>query len=515
MTSPHTNEAPEKDARVSSVFDKTEEDSYRSPPAVNPQDLGKRARTAIKWSGVSMVARNGMGLISTAILARMLAPADYGLLGMAMVVTGFVSMFRDLGTSMAVVQRREISGSLLSTIFWANIATSVALLTFTILAAPLAAAFFTEPRLTALIMALAPTFVISSFSVVQQSLLQREVEFDRLAKVEVASSLASYSVGIACAFLGWGVWSLVAQAYAAPLTLAILLWINADWRPSRTFSITDLRAISRFSLNLVAYNSINYWARTADNALIGRFIGPAALGYYAMAYRLMTYPIAAVSGLVGRILIPVLSRLQDDQKAFREAYLRTVSAISIVTFPLLVGGSVLARPMVDAVFSSKWEPMVSPLIVLCLVGVNQSIATMTGNIYVAKGRTDLMFQVGSACTAIYLIGIVVGLNWGVFGVSVGYGIADLLATAVDYSFSFRLIGLTIGRFARAIQWPVLGCGVMAITASLASPPLLAWTSPRIGLCAATLLAVIVYITFNFCFNREQSIAFLSILRNRR
>ncbi len=274
-----------------------------------------------------------MGFLSTAILARVLAPADYGLMAMVVVVTGFAAIFRDLGTASALVQRKDLTHRLISSVFWMNVAMGMLIALLIAAISPLMALFFKEPRVAVLLCGLAPSFIVSSFSIVQQSLLQRDMVFSRISQFEVLAAGISYLTAIAAALNGWGVWSLVLQQYASCVCMVVLLWRAAEWRPSFAFAWADVRSLSRYSFNLAAYSIFNYWARRTDSALIGRYLGSASLGYYGMAYRLMQYPGQLINGLIGRVLFSTLSKLQDDDETFLRTYLKVVGAIALLTSP--------------------------------------------------------------------------------------------------------------------------------------------------------------------------------------
>lgn len=469
----------------------------------HPASLKQRTASGARWSAVSHFAKQGIGFLCTAILARLLAPSEYGLLGMAVIVTGFAGMFSDLGTSSALIQRQTMSQRMLSSLFWANLVIGLFLTLIVAAISPLAAVFFREPRVALLLCALAPAFIVSSLSVIQKSTWQRDLLFRALSQTEIAAAATGGAVAVAAALAGWGVWSLVWQLYAASLAQGILLWSLVRWKPRWVFAWEDFRSVRRYSLHLVAFNAVNYWARTADNTLIGRYLGPASLGFYSMAYRLMQYPAIAVSGLLGRVLFPAFSRIQHDDEAFRRAYLKTVGLISLITFPMMLGLLALARPLVHVLLSAKWDPIVTPVMILALVGANQSVATTTGNIYTAKGRTDLMFWVGMFNSAIYVTGIIVGLRWGIIGVAACYGIADLIVTPIDFFFAFRLIKLRFRSVWAQTSRPLLSSVLMAALVYLTSPVVFGALNKAPALALLVAMGAGLYVAINWTTNRPQ------------
>ena len=209
-----------------------------------------KAATGIRWSSVSQAARQLMQFATMIVLARLLAPADFGLVGMATVVSGFVALFKDLGTSAAVIQKENISNELLVSIFWVNAVFGIITTVILFALAPLIASFYHEPRVILILRALSVTFCISGFSIMQQALLERGLAFNVLARLEIIATAIGSTVGIGTALLGAGVWCLVYQSIAIVAVTTGQLWLSADWKPRWTFHWQEVKAVSGYSLNL-------------------------------------------------------------------------------------------------------------------------------------------------------------------------------------------------------------------------------------------------------------------------
>lgn len=414
--------------------------------------------SGIKWSSLSQFGRQAIQFATTMVLARLLQPSDFGLVGMATVVTGFVGIFKDLGTSAAVIQKKELSQELLSTIFWLNAVFGAAAGAAVFFTSPMAAQYYRDPRLVPLLQALSATFAVSGVTILQQSMLARDLEFDAIAKIELASSFAGAVVGIAAALRGQGAWSLVYQTLAMTVVATALLWRRSGWRPSLCFEVREIKSIGSFSMNLTGYSILNYFSRNVDYLLIGRYLGASELGYYTLAYRLMLYPLQSVSSVVSRVMFPVYSRMQDDLESFRRAYLDIIGMIAMVTFPMMAGLWIVAEPFIVAFYGEKWRPVVLLLLILAPAGLLQSIVTTVGTIYQARGRTDWMFRIGIVTSLVAVAAIVTGLQWGVVGVASCYAAATALLVVPNLYFPFRLIGLPFGEALRRL-YPVLACSL--------------------------------------------------------
>jgi O-antigen/teichoic acid export membrane protein len=268
--------------------------------------------SGIKWSAISYLGRQGMQFLTTAILARLILPDQFGLVGMALVVIGFLNIFKDLGTSSALIQRERLSSELLSSIFWINVLFGLFAMLLTAILAPLVADFYQEPQVTSILRGFSIIFPISGLSILHQSLLQRDQDFNKLGRIEIGAALVGSIVGISAALLGSGAWSLVYQSLAVTLMTTSLLWVMTPWRPNLYFSIEEVKSISNYSLNLVGFSIFNYFARNTDYILIGKFLGSEPLGYYTLAYQIMLYPVQIVSQIISRVMFPAYARIQDN-----------------------------------------------------------------------------------------------------------------------------------------------------------------------------------------------------------
>jgi PST family polysaccharide transporter len=452
-----------------------------------------------------------MTLASTAFLARLLLPGDYGLMGMAVAVTNFANMYRDLGTSSAVVQRKELSQELLSTVLWANVGIGFGLMCLVGAASTPAAYYFKEPRLIPILCVLAPTFLLAGCSTVHQALLQREMEFARLARVEILSAGFAVAVTLSAATLGWGVWSLLAQTLANSLCSATLLWQLSRWRPSAAFVLNELKSVWGYSLNLTGFSSLNYFIRNGDTLIIGHFLGTQNLGYYSMASKIMLYPLVTISGLVGRTLFPALSKAQHDNAALQRGYLKAVGFIALATFPILAGLMATAQPAVTTFLSAKWRPIVPLLLVLCPLGMVQSVLTTTGNVMMAKGRTDLMLRLGVYSSLATVAAFLIGIHWGLLGLCAAYLLVELLNAPFWFFFALRQIQAPLRALVRPIRGPLICSGIMAITVAVTAAPIASVLGVRAGLAASVVEGVLIYLAANWALNRPQAREFLHTL----
>lgn len=477
--------------------------------------LAQRASSGFRWASTSQAGRSGIQFVSNAILARLLSPKDFGLLGMALIVTGFASLLRDLGTSAAIIQRRDLSRGLVSSVFWINAGLGLTAAVLVFAASPLVAAFFKQPPLTGILRALSASFVMAGLGVVHQAMLQRSLQFRGLAVVDLVSAFVSAVAGIGFAMAGAGVWSLVYQALVLALVSTVLLWVVSPVRPAFEFHWGEVKQVSSYSLNLTSFNVFNYFIRNADNLLIGKFLGAGPLGYYSLAYRLLLFPLQIITDVTSRVLFPVCSELQDDHERFRRAYLKAVSGIATLSFPLMLGMAALARPLITTVFGAQWGPSEIPLMILAPAGMLQSVTATVGPIYQAKGRADWLFRWGAGAGVAVLIAFAVGLRWGVIGVAAAYAAVTTLLTIPGLAIPFSLVQLRLAAFFESLWRPMASalamCALLVGASRLLGGRLMDWQELLLLVPAGAL----IYTGLSLLINRHQMRELLAAMGKQR
>lgn len=380
---------------------------------------GRTARggaVAIVSQGLKFV----ITIAATSIMARLLTPNDYGLVGMVAFVTGFVSMYKDLGLSAATIQRSEISSEQISTLFWVNLLLSVGLALFTAAIAPLVAWFYGESQLTWITVVTAVGFIISGIAVQHEALLRRQMRYFALALIGLTSMAMGYVAGIVLAWNGFRYWALVASQLAVAATSTLLIFSFVRWMPGLPKRNTGARSMIRFGGNLTGFTTINYFSRNLDNLLIGRFWGAQQLGLYTRAYQLMGLPIEQINEPVTSVAVPSLSRLTDSPESYRRAYLRMLEKIALLTMPCVVLMIVTSDWIIQIVLGSQWVGATRIFVLLGITALFQPVANTTGWLLISQGRTDHMLQWGLISGPIIMAAIIAGLPWGAVGVAASY-----------------------------------------------------------------------------------------------
>jgi len=441
-------------------------------------------------------------LVSVA-LARLLTPQDYGLIAMAMFVVAFVGIFARTGMAEALVQRPDVSVQAWSSVYWLGVAIGCLLSLLVWLLAPVASWFFRDDRVVPLLRALGCLPLVAATGATQRAWLTKHLRFRVIAQIEWCGVFVGGVAGLSLAAIGWGVWSLVWANLLAAAAPAVLFYVCCPWRPTWHLQGFEVRRALRFGVGLQGFAIVNFFNRRLDDALIGRYLGPLALGYYERAYGLMLYPIQSVAGVVCGVMFPALSEIGDDLPRFRVAYLRAVSYIATVAFPTMLGLLVTAPEAIDVVYGRQWTPLVPILQVLCMVGVLQSVGATTGNIFMARARTGLMFVWGVVAAAVIYPSFFIGVHWGVMGVAVAYAVANVVLIVPELAIAFRLIGLPISDLVRSLRGVLLGSVLMAGLVALIRHALLtAHVEGHVVLALSVATGVVTYAAWLWLTNAE-------------
>jgi len=421
-----------------------------------PQSLAGRALRGGMIIGTAQLIRIGLQFCSVIVLARLLSPQDFGLVGCVTPVITFVGLFQDLGYGQAVVQRREISQSQISSLFWITAGLGLVCTLVAALVSPAVSWFFHDRRLVLLTVASSISLLFGSLAAVPSGLLNRRLNYRGLAISDAAAAAIGLTSAITSALLGARYWSLIVAALAANLFTMISYWTFARWRPDRPSVKFIDRETGLFGANLTGFTFVNYFSRNLDNVLIGRKLGTLALGYYDRAFKLLSFPIQHLNAPLYSVMTPLLSRVQDDKPRFRAMFLRAAGQLTFFVVPAMAALLAVSHDFVLLVFGPRWEQVAPIFFYLGIAGMVQPLTNATGWILIAQGRTDVMFRLGIATSLITVTSFFVGLHFGgVVGLAAAYAIAETLIKApIQYAVLNRVGPVTAGDLCR-LQVPLL------------------------------------------------------------
>ncbi|MCL4683643.1 lipopolysaccharide biosynthesis protein [Myxococcota bacterium] len=427
----------------------------------SPSDVDARhpsVYSSIRWTSLAQGIVAASQLATGVVLFKLLPVEVFGIVAMAHVVTGFADQLRELGTRMALVQRKEITPEVLDSAFVVNLGVGLVLGAGVWLAAPWAAAFYRSEGLHAPLQALSAMFVIASLGQVGRALLTRGMQFGRLAAIDVTAVLVEASVTITLAAAGYGVWSFIFGELAMTLAATVGVWIARPWWPGLRVRRDEVRSLVGFGANLMGFNVANYFLTNADRLIIGRVLGAEALGLYAFAQRLTLFPMRSLSGVLVNVLVPRFAREQDDLHSFAAHFVRACVGIALLSFPVLAALAVLIDPLV-ALYAPKWAPAAVLVALLCPAGMIQSLTRTVGPVFVARGRPDLLFRVGMLAGVVALCGSLLGVYFGVIGVALAFVVTTALTAIPTFWLTLSQISASPRLLVRALE-PVLSATIV-------------------------------------------------------
>lgn len=407
-------------------------------------DLGKRAaRGALSTLG-SQWSKFVLQTASTIVLARLLTPEDYGLVGMITALVGIGDALWNLGLQAATIQRREITHRQVTFFFWLQGSIGLLLTLATDALAFLIVGFYDKPQLYPIIFVYSTYFVISGFLSQHLAVLTRQMRFTSIAVIEILSIAVGLALAIGMAVAGAAYWAIVAQALGTLLVRLALYWYTSGWTPGRPRYERGMGPMLRFGLNLAVNNALRYAGSNADNVIIGKMYGTAPLGVYSRAYNLLLLPLRQVEMPVGRIAIPVLSYLQDQPERYRRYYRTAVTGLSLVAMPVVAALAALSHEVIAILLGPRWSAVAPIFQVLAIAGILQIVSSPNRWIFTSTGRTGRQAVWALISQPILIGSFVVGAPWGVVGISWAYTIATLVMLIPAFLWAVKDSPLRIG-----------------------------------------------------------------------
>lgn len=445
------------------------------------------------------------------IMARILVPKDFGLVGMVTAVIGVFSVFRDFGLSSAAVQRTEITAEQSSTLFWINMLVGLILGAITVALGPLVAAFYHEPRLVKVTAVMATAFVFNSASVQHSALLERQMRFVALSVIDVISLAVSTSIGIGMALHGFGYWSLVATVTVTPLVYTIGVWLTSRWMPGLPHRHLEILHMMRFGSALTLNGLIMYLAMNLDKVLLGRFWGMEALGIYGRAYQLVNIPTDNLNSAAGGVVFAALSRLQDDPSRLRSFFLKGYSLVLSLTIPIALMSAAFGDDIIHVFLGPKWQNAIPIFRILSLATMAFAMISPLNWVLASCGLVGRGLRMALVMAPVLVAGYFIGLPWGPRGVAIAYSSVMMLAVVPLIAWAcmgtpvlLRDLLLSIGRpLASGIAATSLAFGMRLLWGSLL-PPI-----PRLALSVIIALGVYLWLLF---YVMKQKQLYIEILR---
>ena len=461
------------------------------------EDLGRRSArggaVTLGWQGMKFVVSTA----ATIVLARLLTPQDFGLIGMVAILVNFVTMFQYMGLSTATIRWPELTHRQVTALVWVNAGLSAGIALIASAGAPLLAWFYNEPRLVGITVGYALSILLGGLAIQHEALLSRQMRFGAIAAIDAVALLLGLAAAVVAAWYGAGYWAIVLNQLVTAAVRVVGSWTACGWRPGLPSRGAGVRAILSYGGNVTGYSFINFFSRNLDNALIGKYWGSYQLGLYSKAYQMLLLPMEQINAPVAAVAVPALSRLVDAPERYRGAYLRVLEKIAMITMPGIALMIATSDWVTLFLLGEQWRESGRIFMLLGVAAIIQPVTRTVLWLFTTQNRTREIFKWGGISGAIAVAAIVAGLPWGATGVAASYAATDLcLTTPLLFWYAGRKGPVRAIDFYRTIAPSVCAAAATLVAVYFTRPLLAPYALPvRLLLAgvAALLVALLVFL----------------------
>jgi O-antigen/teichoic acid export membrane protein len=437
-------------------------------PGQQPGGPARKTARSVRWSLGAVLSRQGFQIVCAVVLARILGPQSYGVIAAATVYINLMALLLDQGLSAALIQRPEVTRRMAGATAMLNLVVAGLLGAATWFAAPRVSDFFGVDQLEPILRLLACAIPLKALAITPRAMLSREMQLHRVGAADIAAAAAGSVAGIGAALAGAGPWSMVYQVVATDLVCSSLL-LAASRGPLPNFAFRAVAPLFRFSASVFATDCLAYFSRNMDNILVGRVLGVSALSLYGMAYRILVVPVQLIGQTVNRVMFPAFARSAGRREEVAASLVAATRVLAISAIPLMTFVACAAPELIDLVLGPEWLPAAALVSVLAIGGARETVFYVTPSLMKGLGQSALIVRYEILAAVVQVGGIVVGLQFGILGVAVGYTAAGFVLTPVLLRIQTRLTGVTarsqlasILPAAHAALWGAAGYGLWSL-----------------------------------------------------
>lgn len=405
------------------------------------ESLGRKAFSASIWSAVEKFSIQGIQFVVMLIMARLLTPSDYGIVGMIAIFIAVSNSFVNSGFSQALIRKNDRTEIDNCTVFYFNIFVGIAFYLILFFCSPFIADFYKLPILIPVTRIVGLSLIFNSLSLVQNAFFTININFKTLTKVSLSSAVISGAVGIGMAYYGFGVWALVFQQLLNGFTTTILLWVFSKWRPQLLYSWKSFKNLFGFGSKMLFSGLIDTVYVNIYQLVIGKIYKASDLGYYTRATNFSGFLSTSLTGIIQRVMFPLFSKIQDEDERLRYNYSRVLRILTYVIFPLMTGLAALAKPVVLFLLTEKWLYCAVLMVPLCLSGMWYPVHAINLTLLQVKGRGDLFLKLEIIKKVVGVIILCVTIPLGLYIMCWGMLLSSLISLAINTHYTGKLIGL--------------------------------------------------------------------------
>lgn len=474
-------------------------------------NLKQKTKKRLYWSAASNFANQGMRFVFGLILARLLSPDAYGVIGMLTVFLCIVQVFIDCGFSQALIAKQDRTQTDFSTEFFFNIGIGLIGYCLLFISAPFIAEFYNMPLLTSVLRVVGLGVIINSLCVVQSAQFAIRLDFKTPAKLAVITNIFSGVVGIFLAYCGYGVWALVFQQIAGNFLNGILLWILAGWRPTLEFSRDSFRYLWSYGSKILASSLIQQVYDNLYPLVIGKFFSARQLGLYSRAQGFATLPSSNISGILGNVSFPILSKINNDSLRLMRIYRQMIETAAFIIFPLMLGLFAIADPLVKVLLNQQWYDCIIILQLLCCALLWQPISAINLSILKVIGRTDIILKLEIIKRIAGIFSIVCSIPFGIIGMCIGYMILYMFCFILNTIYISKITNTPIRLYFIDIMPPLLASIAMCIIVL----SIISFVESNVlAIIVGITIGILCYYLFSLFFLKEQLKYALSFIKNK-
>lgn len=423
--------------------------------------LKKQTLSGILWTFTDTFVLRGFSFFASIILARLLGPTEFGLIGMISVFIAIGASLVDSGLSASIIRTQNADDSDYSTVFYLNLSMSLLVYGILFFTAPLIADFYGQEALISIIRIYCFSFVISAFSAIQIAMLNKEMQFKKIMQYNIPGTLIGVIVGVGMGYLGYGAWSIVGMYLSTQIVQSIVLWSFSTWKPSLTFSREKLKYHYGFGYKLMLSGLLETVFKDIYKVIIGKFYSVQYLGYYERAHSFNTYPVTMLTSVISKVSYPLLSKIQDQKKRIAVVYRQLIQFSFFVTAPIMLGAAAIAKPLFLLVLGNQWLPAVPFFQILCLSGMFYPIHAFNINVLKVYGRSDLFLKLELIKKGIITVSILLAFQFGIYGLVWSSVFTSVVALLINTHYSSRMIHYTTWQQVQDILVTLVKAGIMA------------------------------------------------------
>lgn len=455
--------------------------------------------SSLIWKLMERGGTQGIQFIVTVVLARLLAPEEFGLIVLATIFIAIAKIFVETGFNTALIQKKEADEIDFSSVFYLSLIVAGLLYVCLFLSAPYIAIFLGQPEIVSVLRTLSLTLFFGAINSIQIAMISRNLQFKKLFVSSLGAVVLSGIVGIVMAYASLGIWALVGQQLTNQIVITIILWFTVKWRPLFVFSITRLKSLFSFGWKLLVSGILDTLTSNLTNLLVGKVYSPTALGFYNRGEQLPSFIVNNIDGSIQSVMLPTLSNYQEDSQRVKEIARRSIVTSSFIIFPMMVGLAAVAEPLIELLLTEKWLPAVSFLQISCAVYALWPIHTMNLQVMNALGRSDLFLKLEIVKKMLSIVILIISLQFGIYALVWGGFISSILSTFINAYPNRKLIQYSFEEQWRDILPSLLLSLVMGFTVY---PIILCKMPVFLTLITQVIVGIIIYVALAKTFKLE-------------